>query len=70
MQNSEPQKEHQWLHKLVGKWTFEGECSMGPDQPPMKNTGKETVRSLGGLWTTIGRFHHSTSVQTARGFRS
>jgi hypothetical protein len=51
MQIPEPQKEHQWLHKLIGDWTFEGECSMGPDQPPMKNIGKETVRSLGGLWT-------------------
>jgi hypothetical protein len=51
METPEPQKEHHWLHKLVGKWTFEGECNMGPDQPPMKSTGTETVRSLGGLWT-------------------
>ncbi len=51
MEAPAPQKEHQWLHKLVGDWTCESECSMGPDQPPMKNTGKETVRSLGGLWT-------------------
>ncbi len=51
MQIPEPGKEHQWLHKLIGDWTFETECSMGPDQPPMKSTGKETVRSLGGLWT-------------------
>jgi hypothetical protein len=49
--NAEPQKEHQWLQKLVGKWTFEGECIMGPDQPPTKHTGSETVRSIGGLWT-------------------
>ena len=49
--NAEPQKEHQWLQKLVGKWTFEGECIMGPDQPPSKHTGSETVRSIGGLWT-------------------
>ena len=49
--NAEPQKEHQWLQKLVGKWTFEGECIMGPDQPPAKHTGSETVRSIGGLWT-------------------
>ena len=49
--NAEPQKEHQWLQKLVGKWTFEGECVMGPDQPPSKHTGSETVRSIGGLWT-------------------
>ena len=47
----EPQKQHAWLHKLVGEWTFEGNCVMGPDQPPMKNTGSESVRSLGGLWT-------------------
>ena len=51
MEMPAPQKEHQWLHKLVGDWTCESECSMGPDHPPMKNTGQETVRSLGGLWT-------------------
>lgn len=27
------------------------QCSMGPDQPPVTQTGKEIVRSLGGLWT-------------------
>jgi hypothetical protein len=47
---TEPQKEHQWLQRLVGEWTMEGECSMGPDQPPMKSKATETVRSLGGLW--------------------
>lgn len=47
----EPQAEHKWLQKLVGQWTFEGECVMGPDQPAMKNSGSETVRSVGGLWT-------------------
>ena len=47
----EPQKEHEWLQKLVGEWSFEGNCVMGPDQPPMKNAGVERVRSLGGLWT-------------------
>ncbi|MDG3007734.1 DUF1579 domain-containing protein [Paludisphaera mucosa] len=47
-----PQKEHRWLDRLVGDWTFEGECAaMGPGQPPMKYVGVETVRSLGGLWT-------------------
>ena len=51
MQVPEPQKEHQWLHRLVGEWTFESECSVPPDQAPMKGTGWETVRSLGGLWT-------------------
>jgi hypothetical protein len=47
----QPQAEHKWLQKLVGEWTYEGDCSMGPDQPPSKMTGTETVRSLGGLWT-------------------
>jgi hypothetical protein len=45
-----PQKQHEWLHRLVGEWRYEHECSMGPDQPPGKFTGSETVRSLGGLW--------------------
>lgn len=45
------QKEHLWLQKLNGDWTFEAECSMGPDQPPHKSTGTQTVRSLGGLWS-------------------
>jgi hypothetical protein len=47
----QPQKQHQWLARLVGDWTFESECNAGPDQPPMKYTGKETVRLLGELWT-------------------
>jgi hypothetical protein len=45
-----PQAEHEWLQQLVGEWTFEGEASMGPDQPPMKSQGTESVRTLGGLW--------------------
>jgi hypothetical protein len=44
------QKEHLWLSKLVGDWSFEAECLMGPDQPPVKTTGSQTVRMLGGLW--------------------
>lgn len=48
--NFEPQKEHEWLQKLVGEWTYEGECGVGPDQPPQKSEGTETVRSLGGAW--------------------
>jgi hypothetical protein len=45
------QKEHLWLQKLNGDWSFEGECLMGPDQPPAKSTGTQSVRSLGGLWS-------------------
>jgi Protein of unknown function (DUF1579) len=48
---AEPQKEHQWLQKLVGEWWFEADSSMGPGQPPTRTHGSETVRSVGGLWT-------------------
>jgi hypothetical protein len=48
--HAEPQQEHQWLQKLVGDWTSEAECSMGPDKPMEKFTGTESVRSIGGLW--------------------
>src|ERR671914_999005 len=47
---TEPQKEHQWLQKLVGEWTYESECSMEPGKPPEKFKGSEGVRSLDGLW--------------------
>ncbi len=50
MKFPEPQDEHKWLQRLVGNWTFESECSMGPDQPPLKSSGTDSTRSLGGLW--------------------
>jgi hypothetical protein len=43
-------KEHEWLQQMVGDWTFESECSMGPDKPPEKFAGTESVRSIGGVW--------------------
>lgn len=45
-----PQSQHEWLARMVGKWTCEMECSMGPDQPPIKSTGTEETHTLGGLW--------------------
>jgi hypothetical protein len=47
---AEPHEQHHWLQKLIGEWTFASECPSGPDQPPAKSTGAESVRSLGGLW--------------------
>ncbi len=44
--HAEPQAEHKWLEQLVGEWTTEMEGSGGPDQPPVKHAGTETVRSL------------------------
>ena len=49
MQKAEPQEEHQWLQKLVGDWTLEAETA-SPGETPVKTTGTETVRSIGGLW--------------------
>src|SRR5262245_28164169 len=48
--HAKPQKEHQWLQRLVGEWTCEGEGTMGPDQPPHKFEATETVWSIGGIW--------------------
>ena len=50
MTQPEPQEEHRWLQKLIGEWTFDGEATMGPDQPAETFTGRERVRSLGDLW--------------------
>jgi hypothetical protein len=44
------QKEHRWLEKLAGQWSFETEWEE-PGKPRQKITGTETVRSIGGLWT-------------------
>lgn len=48
--NAEPLKQHQWLDRFIGEWTWESECSMGADQASTKTLGTEVVRSLGGLW--------------------
>jgi len=48
--HSKPTAEHEFLQQMVGEWTYESECSMGPDKPAEKFSGTETVRSIGGLW--------------------
>lgn len=45
-----PEEQHKWLLKLVGDWTIEGECNMGPDKAASKSTGHETVRAIGDFW--------------------
>lgn len=42
-----PTPEHALLQRFVGVWETEGECTMGPDAPPMKNRGQITGRMLG-----------------------
>lgn len=46
----EPTREHRWLQKFVGDWTYETEASMEPGQPPQKMTGSERIRALGEVW--------------------
>ncbi|QOJ00123.1 MAG: DUF1579 domain-containing protein [Phycisphaeraceae bacterium] len=48
--NCEPTPHHRWLHQLVGAWSFENECVMGPSGETMKSTGREVVRAVGDLW--------------------
>ncbi len=50
MEMPAPQKEHQWLQRLVGEWISEGEAAMEPGKPPEKFRTTESVRTLGGLW--------------------
>jgi hypothetical protein len=50
MPKPKPQKEHYWLKRLVGEWTFEGEAMMEPGQPSIKFEGVERVRALGDVW--------------------
>ena len=45
-----PLKEHDWLKQLAGEWVTEAEMVMEPGKPPMKSTGTETARTLGGFW--------------------
>ncbi len=45
-----PGEHHKWLEQLVGTWTVESEMVSGQGEEPMKCTGTDTVRSLGGRW--------------------
>lgn len=47
----EPQNEHRWLSRLVGRWAGEMECVMAPGEAPTKSLFKETVRAVGPFWT-------------------
>jgi hypothetical protein len=50
MEAAKPTREHELLKQLVGDWTYENECVMGPDQPPMKSSGTASNSLLGELW--------------------
>ena len=46
----QPAEQHGWLTRILGTWRYEAECEGPPGQPPMKGTGIERVRLLGGYW--------------------
>ncbi len=45
-----PAPEHGWLQRLLGEWTYESECAGPPGTPPLRASGTELVRALGGYW--------------------
>jgi len=51
MEKVKPTKEHKWLRRIVGEWTYESEAMMGPDAPAWKSSGTQSVRMLGDLWS-------------------
>jgi len=46
----EPQKEHEWLQRLEGEWTFRVEMEDGSGEGSQEFHGRETIRPLGKLW--------------------
>ena len=48
--SSEATKERRWLRRMVGEWTYEMEAEAEPGQPPIRETGPESVRALGDAW--------------------
>jgi len=46
---SAPTREHGWLHRILGDWTYETEATM-PDGSSHKANGTEKVRALGPYW--------------------
>jgi hypothetical protein len=47
---AKPTREHKWLQKFVGDWTYETEAAMEPGGTPQKMTGTESIRALGEIW--------------------
>jgi hypothetical protein len=49
---TEQLKQHEWLQKFLGEWTYEHDSPPAKpgEKPAHKVSGTESVRSLGGLW--------------------
>lgn len=48
-----PQKEHEWLHNLVGEWKTRSTVNMGPEEAPMECEGTEKGAMFGGFWVVV-----------------
>lgn len=59
-----PQAEHEWLNQLVGEWAVEGDCIMGPDQPPNHSTSTLSCRSLEDMWLICEGVGHAPETGT------
>ena len=59
-----PSKEHEWLKKLVGEWTFESKEMAGEGQDVF--LGSESVRSLGDLWIVSEGRGNSPATESHR----
>jgi hypothetical protein len=47
-------RQHRWLHRLRGEWSYESTALMGSRDPPGKVSGVESVRALGDFWVVAG----------------
>lgn len=62
-----PTKEHEWLRRLVGEWTYEYQDPTDCDGEPIRSTGSESVRLLGGAWLileSLGTTHTGAESRT------
>ena len=42
--------QHRWLERMAGEWSWEMEAEGQPGEPPIRESGRESVRSLDGGW--------------------
>ncbi|MEL6330905.1 MAG: DUF1579 domain-containing protein [Planctomycetota bacterium] len=61
----DPTPQHEWLHRLVGEWSYSMSCPMGPEGAMVETAGRETFTKLGELWVRgelVGEFPGGLSV--------
>jgi len=49
----EAQREHRWLRRLLGRWSYHSQVTVEPGQPPLALGGSEVGRPLGDLWVLL-----------------